>query len=92
MALEEARAIVALAEGNYKEGISHYRNASDGWQKLERPYDQVRALQGLAHTLRSTNDTAEARAVVAQGLEIIETLASELDDADTKAAFLDSAP
>lgn len=91
VALEEARGVVALTEGNYKEAILHYRNASGGWQKLGCPYDQARVLHGLAQTLRSTNDTAQARAAVAQGLEIIETLAGELEDAGTKAAFLNSA-
>jgi tRNA A-37 threonylcarbamoyl transferase component Bud32/tetratricopeptide (TPR) repeat protein len=91
VALQEARGILALAEGNHEEAIRHYRAAAGGWQKLARQYDQARALHGLAQALMHANDTVQAGVAVAQGLEIIETLAGELDEADIKAAFLNSA-
>jgi predicted ATPase/pimeloyl-ACP methyl ester carboxylesterase len=90
-ALNEGRGVVALVEGHHAEAVRHFQNASSGWQKLGRPYDQARALQGLAQSLMLSSDTAKARAAVAQGLEISETLAGELAEAATKATFLNSA-
>jgi|GEM_PF-616082 len=90
VALYEGRGIVALAETKPEEAARHFQNASAGWQKLGRPYDHARALYGLAQSLIYSNDTVQAGAAVAQGLEIIATLAGELDEAATKAAFFNS--
>lgn len=86
----EGKGAIFLYEGQYPEAVEHLQKAVDSWQTLGRPYDQLRALNGLAQALMYINDTTQAQAAVDKGLDIIQTLADELDEADIKATFLNS--
>jgi tetratricopeptide (TPR) repeat protein len=89
-ALNEARGVVALAEGHHEEAIPHYQNASGGWQKLGRPYDQARALHGLAGALAHCGQAGEARVTVDWAISLLDVLASQLDETDLKISFLNA--
>ncbi len=88
--LSEGRGSLALAEGDYDQAVEGFRQAVTGWEAMGRPYDQARALRGLAQALAQTGDVDGARAAFDQALGIIETLAAQLEDADLKTSFLNS--
>ncbi|MCB0155859.1 MAG: hypothetical protein KDF65_13760, partial [Anaerolineae bacterium] len=86
----EAEACAALA--NQEAGVAepYLREAVAGWRSMQRPYDQLRALAYLGQALRQRGRVAQARATWGQALEIVDSLASQLEDSDLKAAFLKS--
>jgi hypothetical protein len=57
---------------------------------MGRPYDQVRALGGLGHALVWVDDPTAARGAFDQALEICNSLAAQLGDAELKRSFLNS--
>lgn len=90
VALSEGKGIVAMAEGHPEESIMHYRNAAGGWQQLGRPYDQARALHGLAVALTDSGQAGEAGGTVDWAISILDVLAAQLEDPELKIAFLNA--
>lgn len=89
--LSEARGHVALAENDLRQAIEAFSEALDRWIVQDRPYDQLRTLNGLSRALiESRNDTG-ARAACNQALKIVETLAAQLNDEELKTSFCNSA-
>ena len=88
--VNEARGHVAVAENDYRGAIESLREALDRWTAQNRPCDQVRTLDGLGRAMIESGDDAGARTTCSQALEIIETLAAQLDDEEMKMSFLNS--
>src|SRR4029434_2286535 len=89
-ALSEARGALALSEAAPERAVDTLRRAVDCWQAMGRPYDQARALNDLGRALALSGDADAARAAFDQALSLIEILATQLENAEVKAAFLDS--
>ena len=89
-ALSEGRSLVALSEGDALRAVEYLRHAAAQWQALGRPYDQARTLTDLGQVLMLTGDASEARAALDQAQSLVESLATQLDAAELKAAFLNS--
>jgi Flp pilus assembly protein TadD len=89
-AYHEGQGITALAEDNPTQAVEPFRSAVAGWQALNRPYDQLRALRGLGQALEQLGDPRQARTVRDQALQLVETLAAQLDDPTLKTTFLNS--
>jgi hypothetical protein len=60
------------------------------WQTLGRPYDQIRALNGLGQALRQVENSREAQATFAEAHRLIMSLVAQLEDAELKTSFLNS--
>jgi Flp pilus assembly protein TadD len=89
-AFHEGRGIIALAEDKPTQAVEPFRAAVAGWQALSRPYDQLRALHGLSSALEQLDDLQQARIARDQALQLVEMLATQLDDPTLKASFLNS--
>lgn len=89
-AWHEASGKIALLQNNPVEAAGLFRRAVDLWHTIARPFDQARALQKLGETLLATGDSAGALDALTQGNLLIEQLAAQLDDGETKATFLQS--
>jgi tetratricopeptide (TPR) repeat protein len=90
--LDEAQGSVALAEGDHKRAVQGFRSAVVRWKDMGRPYDEARALGGLGHALAGVDDPTSAREAFDQALEIFDSLAAQLGDAELKRSFLNSGP
>jgi hypothetical protein len=95
--LDEVRAKAAGLRGDWEQAVSYYESAAAHWEALNRPYDLLRTLGGLARALSSTQmigSQAEERTVLrdvrTKSGFIIEQLANELDEPEEKQAFLAS--
>ena len=66
------------------------QHAAAQWQALGRPYDWTRTLTDLGRVLALAGAAREARVVLDQALNLVESLAAQLDAAEIKAAFLNS--
>ena len=89
--ISEARGHVAIMDNDFHTAIESLSDAFDQWTAQNRPYDQVRALNGLSLALLEAGQYTEARATCEQGLQIAETLAAQLEAGDMKTSFLNSA-
>lgn len=89
-ALHEARGMVALRREMLPQAVESFREAVALWQTVERPYDLARALNELGQVLVLTGNSTEARHLLTRGSKIVEELAVQLDDGETKATFLNS--
>jgi tetratricopeptide (TPR) repeat protein len=92
-AYHEGQGIIALAEESPSQAVEPFRYAASRWQALNRPYDQLRALRGLAQALEQLGDRQQARTALDQALHLVEMLAAQLDDPDDptlKTSFLNS--
>jgi tetratricopeptide (TPR) repeat protein len=89
-ALSEGRGSMALAEGDHAQAVDYFQHALTRWQELDRPYDHIRALSSLGQALMRSGETQEAHAVFDQALDIVEILATELEDAELQSSFFDS--
>ena len=90
-ALAEARGHILLAEEHPLEAAEQWRQAISKWEKIERRYDQARALGYLGHALSAIGETAGARTAYHQASNIYDSLATQLDP-HRRATFLDSPP
>jgi predicted ATPase len=90
--LSEAQGSVALAEGDHERAVQQFRSAVAGWEEMGRPYDQARALGGLGRALARIDHPTAARSAFDQALEICNSLAAQLGDAELKRTFLNSGP
>jgi tetratricopeptide (TPR) repeat protein/tRNA A-37 threonylcarbamoyl transferase component Bud32 len=84
----EARGIVAKMEGRLGDAILHLEEALQGWRSLDYPYDQLRAMHDLQRAQIDMEDEVGARDLRNRALEIIETLMDQLDDHETRQAWL----
>jgi tetratricopeptide (TPR) repeat protein len=89
-ALSEGRGLVALTEGNSLQAVEQFRQAVTFWQRLNRPYDQARALNGLGQALIQVGESDEAGVTYDQALSLVESLAVQLEDVELKTSFLNS--
>ena len=89
-AVAEARGYKRLAEKQASSAARHFRQAVTSWEKIERRYDQVRALGSLAQALQSLSDPQAMEAACREAEAIITSLVNLLDR-DLRASFLDSA-
>jgi len=89
-ALAEGRGAVALAEGNTPEAIERFRESAAEWKALGRPYDQARALTGLGRAWANAGNAVSAYAVLDQASNILDSLATQLDDPELRQSFLNS--
>jgi ATP/maltotriose-dependent transcriptional regulator MalT len=80
-ALAEGRGCVLLGEKHPIEAADNFRRAVACWDSIERRYDQARALGYLGRALASLGDTTGASAALQQALEILDSLAEQLDPA-----------
>jgi tetratricopeptide (TPR) repeat protein len=88
--LSEGQGSLALAEGNCRQAIEGFRKAANGWKRVGRPFDQVRALNGLGRALARAGDTGGSRTALDQALGLVGMLAAQLEDPSLKASFLSS--
>lgn len=89
-ALAEAEGCLALAKNRADQASAYFREAVEIWEKIERPYDQARGLNGLGRALMSAGDLKGASEVYEQALVIIESLADQLVDQELRESFLSS--
>jgi tetratricopeptide (TPR) repeat protein len=88
--LDEARGSMALADGDHERAVQGFRSAVARWEEMGRPYDQARALGGLGRALARVGDPSSARGAFTQALEICDSLAAQLGEAELKRSFLNS--
>ncbi|MBI1881061.1 MAG: hypothetical protein HYR94_23015, partial [Chloroflexi bacterium] len=88
-ALREGQGIALLRDTPHK-ALEPLRQAVSLWQTLGRPYDQIRALNGLGQALSQTENSREAQATFAEAQRLIKSLVAQLEDAELKASFLNS--
>jgi tetratricopeptide (TPR) repeat protein len=89
-ALSEGRDLSALSERDTFRAVSYLQQAAAQWQALDYVYDQVRVLCDLGRTFVEVGDVEQARTTGDLAWSLIETLAAQLEDPETKAAFLAS--
>jgi class 3 adenylate cyclase/tetratricopeptide (TPR) repeat protein len=89
-ALAEARGCLALAKDLPDQASEHFREAVEIWEKIERPYDRARALNGLGRALMPAGDLKGAREAYKQAMGIVESLADQLVDQALRESFLSS--
>jgi predicted ATPase/DNA-binding XRE family transcriptional regulator len=89
-AYHEGQGVITLAEENLTQAVEPFRSAVAGWQTLNRPYDQLRALRGLGYALGQLGDLQQAQTARDQALHLVETLATQLDDPTLRSSFLNS--
>ncbi len=88
-ALAEARGLDALCRHNAAGAVEQFRQAAAQWGRLNRPFDQARALNDLSQALRQIGETHRAQTALKQALGLKETLAGQLENAELKALFFD---
>ncbi len=89
-ALAEARGCLALTKDRLDQASAHFTEAVEIWKNIERPYDRVRALNGLGSAFMLTGDLDGASEAYAQAMGIVESLADQLDDQTLRESFLSS--
>ena len=89
--VSEARGSVALLDQDVQRATVSLHEALDQWARQERPYDQLRALNGLSRALLMSEDKAGVREACTQALKIVATLAAHLNDEEMKTSFCNSA-
>jgi predicted ATPase/pimeloyl-ACP methyl ester carboxylesterase/DNA-binding SARP family transcriptional activator/tRNA A-37 threonylcarbamoyl transferase component Bud32 len=90
-ALSEGEAVVALRQKKVPEAIRQFQEAASAWQALGRPLDEARAQTSLGRALVQARRTAEAQTAFDRALSLVELLANQLEDEDSKSSFLNSA-
>jgi DNA-binding SARP family transcriptional activator/tetratricopeptide (TPR) repeat protein len=88
--LSEGQGSLALAEGNHRRAVEGFRKAANGWKRVGRPFDQVRALNGLGRALVQAGDAGGSRTSYDQALGLVGMLATQLENPGLKASFLSS--
>ena len=86
-ALAEAQGCMLLAEKQVSESVEQFHQAASRWERIERRYDQARALGYLANALETLPDPKGMIATYHQALEIVSSLADQLDQ-EQRHAFL----
>jgi hypothetical protein len=81
---------LALAEGAAAAAATSFTHAAAGWQALGHPYDQARALCGLAQALARTDDRDGSHPAAEQAQDLMNVLAGQLEDPALKSSFLNS--
>ena len=82
---------ITLAEGNTAQAAATFRQAQTRWQELGHPYDQARALSGLCRALTQAKDHKGSKKEIEQAMELVNSLAAQLEDPVLKTSFLASA-
>lgn len=86
----EGKGWLAFAEGAMAEAATAFKQAAASWQDLHHPYDEARALSGVAQALTPMDDRAGAQLAWERARQLLDVLAAQLDDHELKSAFLDS--
>jgi tetratricopeptide (TPR) repeat protein len=89
--LAEARGIEALRNEKSAVAIEQFQQAAGSWGRLNRPFDQARVFNDLGQTLLKIGHSRQAQSAFNQAHGLIETLAGQLEDAELRASFLNSA-
>ncbi len=88
--VSEVRGCVALMDNEIDRAVASLRSALRQWTAQERPYDQLRTLNGLSRALIAAGDEGGARTACNQAGNLLEVLAAPLDAVELKASFFDS--
>ena len=93
----ETAAVLAEAQGRFRlagempaGAVQPLQQAAAGWAAIDRPYDQARSLERLGLALAGSGDAGAARTAFGKALDIVETLAAQLDERELRAAFRQS--
>jgi hypothetical protein len=86
--LAEARGVLALAGGEWLDGIEQFRHAAACWEAITRPYDQARTLGDLGRALHAAGHPGAAQRAFDQALAIYEALARQLEDRELRRSFV----
>jgi len=86
----EVRGHVALAENDFRRPVESLSEARDKWMAQERPYDQLRTINSLSRALVEMGESDSARTACDQAFQIVEMLATQLDDEEMRTSFLNS--
>ncbi len=89
-ALAEARGCLALAKKDPNQASDHFLEAGKIWEEIERPYNMVRALNGVGSALMLAGDHNGASEAFEQAMRIVESLADQLVDQELRESFLSS--
>jgi tetratricopeptide (TPR) repeat protein len=88
--LLEGSGWLALVEGEVAETAVAFQQAVARWQALDHPYDIARTLHGLGQALAQSGDRRSAHVAWEQAVEVINSLAAQLDDHELRVTFLNS--
>lgn len=86
----EAAGVLALMSGEPGRSLEPLQAATAAWDKMGRPYDAARARLDLGQALAASGQASQAAACLDRVLATLESLAEELSDEATRAAFLHS--
>jgi tetratricopeptide (TPR) repeat protein len=86
----EGRGWLALVKGNGAEAAVTFKQAAARWQEIAHPYDKARTLSGLGQAVAQAGDEKGAQLALQRARELINVLATQLNDHALKSAFLDS--
>jgi Flp pilus assembly protein TadD len=86
--LAEARGLDAMWNKKSAAAIEHFQHAVSEWEKVNRTYDQARALNLLGQALLRMGDTHQAHSVFERARSVIDMLAAQLEDAELRLSFM----
>jgi DNA-binding SARP family transcriptional activator len=86
----EGQGWLHLAEGSPAAAVEAFAQAAAGWQTVGHPYDEARALSGLSRARSDGGDSQGARMTAQQAMDLVDSLAAQLEAPELRAAFLQS--
>ncbi len=85
--LEEARALLAAADGSFEESADRNIAAAEAWQAGVFPLWEARARAAAAHALRHVGRDAEANSQRARAQALLASLAEQIPDEEHQTSF-----
>jgi tetratricopeptide (TPR) repeat protein len=86
--VHEAWGCLLLAQSDDHGAGERFKQAAARWGEIQRPYDQLRAWNGLIPILHRQHQDAEEQEMLFQARQVVHSLASQLVDPEMKASLL----
>jgi predicted ATPase/DNA-binding SARP family transcriptional activator len=88
--LREIEGEIAALRGDWDRAAVSFRQAANEWAILQRPYDLLRALSGLALVYKSSGDGSALRQIQKKATRVIQQLTAELTEPELRNRFTQS--
>ncbi len=85
--IAEAKGYIASHGTDSSQTVSYFQAAYEAWKTLGRPYDQARVLGYLGDAFADNNEPTESQDSYKTAIEIIDSLAGQLEDPEMKQSF-----